>query len=230
MESGVPDILNVSVVFAGVELMNMPDARGNLSSALNDAEILTEEVGFSLPVVEGAPSAARRYVLERDRISIEVTTGRSSIQKDYPSPTTPSDDFDRLAEIVTHALINTDFEEQELSAYGYNMVIVFNPDWQQPAIQYLGEHLFSPTAYIKDGWQREGGYGSLLFTDDQKRRWTFLLEPRPRNNTTSKRLYIAVNLHIPDTEPPNQESISGALDESLRNSTDFVEQLLRADG
>ncbi len=225
MNSVVPDILSINVVFAGVELMNKPESGDNLARAAS-SDILTELVGMPPSSASSTLPSPRRYILQRDRISVDVDIARTSIQREFPSPP-PSDDFARLAYVTTVVLDNTDFEEQQLSAYGYNMVIVFDPGWQEPTIQYLGEHLFSTDVFTMDDWTNTGGYGSLVFTDDDERKWTFLLEPRPRDDVASKKLYMTVNQHIADTRLPMQESINSALNESLRRSTYLVEQLLR---
>ena len=120
MTTVVPDILSTSIVFAGAELMNKQDSRENLANAVN-AGIVTEEVGIPIPSGAGAPPSVRRYTLQRDRISVEASAVRTSIQRDFPS-NPPTGDFARLAQVTINVLGNTDFSEQSVSAYGYNIV------------------------------------------------------------------------------------------------------------
>ena len=227
MDTVVPDILSASIVFAGAELMNRPDARESLANAVN-AGILTEEVGIPLPSAGGTPPSVRRYTLQRDRISVETSAARTVIQREFPS-NPPSRDFARLALVTESALSNTDFREQRVSAYGYNIIMEFDPGWDKPTIEYLGEHIFSPAPFLRDDWKHTGGYGSLVFEDDLERRWTFLLEPRPRDDAENRKLYMTVNLHVRKSDLPELESIDSALNESLQRSVFLVDQLLSAD-
>ena len=227
MDTVVPDILSASIVFAGAKLMNRPDARENLANAVN-AGILTEEVGISLPSAGGTPPSVRRYTLQRDRISVETSAARTVIQREFPS-NPPSGDFARLAQVTESVLSNTDFREQSVSAYGYNMVMEFDPGWDKPTIEYLGEHIFSPDPFLRNDWKHTGGYGSLVFEDDLGRRWTFLLEPRPRDDAENRKLYMTANLHVRKSDLPELESIDSALNESLQRSVFLVDQLLSAD-
>ena len=94
-------------------------------------------------------------------------------------------------------------------------------------MQYLADHLFSTDSFSMDDWRNTGGYGSLIFTDDHQRKWTFLLEPRPRDDVASRKLYMTVNQHLAGATPPVQDFIDSALNESLQRSTYLVEQLLR---
>lgn len=221
----VPDILSASIVFAGAELMNKPDARENLANAVK-AGILTEEVGIPLPSGSGAPPSVHRYTLQRDRISVEASAVRTAIQREFPS-NPPTGDFARLAQVTISALDNTDFSEQSVSAYGYNIFMEYDPGWNSPTIEYLGKHVFSPTLFTRSDWRQTGGYGSLMFEDPLGRRWTFLLEPRPRDDYESRKLYVTANLHIPKSDLPNLESITSSLDESLDRSVYLVDQLMR---
>ena len=226
MTTVAPDILSASIVFAGAELLNKSGASESLANAVN-AGIVTEEVGIPLPSGAGAPPSVRRYTLQRDRISVEAFPGRTSIQRDFPS-NPPSDDFARLAQVTESVLSNTDFTQQGVNAHGYNMIMEFDPGWNRPTIEYLGEHMFSPSPFSRDDWKHTGGYGSLVFEDNSGHRWTFLMEPRPRDNAESRKLYLKVNLHVPEPGLPELDSIESALNESLKRSVYLVEQLLLA--
>lgn len=222
----VPDILSASIVFAGADLMNKPNSRENLANAVN-AGILTEEVGIPIPSGAGAPPSVRRYTLQRDRISVEASAVRTSVQKDFPS-NPPAQDFERLAQVTISVFDNTDFSEQSVSAYGYNIVMEYDPGWSNPAIEYLGRHVFSPDLFARGDWRQTGGYGSLMFEEPSGRRWTFVMEPRPRDDHESRKLYMTVNLHISRSDLPGMESITSALNESLDRSVFLVNQLMRA--
>ena len=103
-----------------------------------------------------------------------------------------------------------------------------DPGWENPTIEYLGRHVFSAGLFARDDWGQTGGYGSLMYADPSGRRWTFVLEPRPRDDHESRKLYMTVNLHISSSDLPGLESITSALNESLDRSVYVVDQLMRA--
>ncbi len=227
MNSLIQDVLNASMVFVGVELMNKPDARDNLMKVANTEVMEAAEIGFPVSASGGIPTPIHRFALQRDRISLDIAPARSSVTKEYLSQTSPPEDIDQLAKIVACAIDNTEFEEQQLSAYGYNMVIVFSPDLEEPAVQHLGKHLFNPYHFGREEWERIGGLGTLYFSDGD-RRWTFNIEPRPREDFESNKLYMSVNLHVPDSELPDENVIKDGFNEVLEEAKRLTKQLLTA--
>ena len=217
MNSLVQDVLNASMVFMDVELMNKPDARSKLAEAAN-GEVIGVDLGLSL-TLGGAPEPSRRFVLQRERISLEVTPGRSSVAMEY-SPR----DFTQIAEIVTSAIENTEFEGQQLSAYGYNMMLVIDPNLGTSAVEHLGKYLFASTKFGREGWERAGGLGILYFSDGD-RRWTFNVEPRPRDDVESNKLFMSMNLHLTRTVMPAEGAIVDTFTEMLDEAVRFTEQL-----
>ena len=224
MNSLIQDVLNASMAFVGVELMNKPDARDNLMKAAN-AEVMETEIGLSAP--GGMPTPVHRFVLQRDRISLDIASAISSVTKEYLSQTSSSEDIAHLAKIVACAIDNTEFGEQKLDAYGYNMVIVFSPDLDDPVAHHLGHHLFASYPFGREDWERIGGLGTLYFSDSA-RRWTFNIESRPREDFESKRLYMSVNLYVPDSELPDENAIKDGFNEVLEEANRLMNQLLTA--
>ncbi|MXY45934.1 MAG: hypothetical protein F4Y44_02900 [Chloroflexi bacterium] len=226
MDSLIQDVLNANVVFVGVELMNRPDARDNLIKAVN-AEVMNAEVGFAINASGGAPTPSHRFVIPRYRISLDITSTRSSITKEYLSQTSPSEDLEQLSNVASSAICNTIVEGQQLVAYGYNMAIVFSPDLSEPAIQHLGKRLYAPQAHTfgREDWDFTGGLGTLYFSDGN-RRWTFNMEPRPREDFGSKRLYISINLHVDEQELPDENAIKCSFEEVLNEANRLMKQLL----
>ncbi len=217
MDSLVQDVLNASMVFAGIELMNRPDARDKLESAAG-TEVVGLDVGFSV-ADGGAPEPSRRLVLQRDRISLDLSSTRSSVAIEYPNR-----DFVQLAKVVDIALSNTD-SGQQLGPYGYNMALVLNTGLDEPAVSFLGNSLFHTQLFQQPQWNRVGGYGTQIFTDGS-RQWTFRVEPRPINDNNSRRLFMAINVHIDDAGRPTEEEIRRGFIEILSNAEQFVSQLL----
>ena len=226
MNSLIQDVLNASMAFVGVELMNKPNAQDNLMKAAN-VEVMEAEIGFSVNAPGGMPTPVHRFVLQRDRISLDIASARSSVTKEYLSQTSPSEDIAHLAKIVACAIDNTEFEEQQLNAYGYNMMIVFSPDLDEPVAHHLGHHLFASYPFGREDWERIGGLGTLYFSDSA-RRWTFHIESRPRGDFESKRLHMSINLHVPDSKLPDEDAIKDGFNEVLEEANRLMNQLLTA--
>ena len=135
MDSLVQDILNASMVFAGIELMTGPNAQNALGRVAN-AEVVGMDVGFSV-TAGGTPQPSRRLTLQRDRISLDIAPARSAVSMEY-SPR----DFSLLSKVISCAIENTSLEGQNLTAHGYNLMLVLAPELTQPAVEYIGNHLF----------------------------------------------------------------------------------------
>ena len=227
MESIVSDVLSASVVFVGITLMDKPDAQRNLAEVMR-SDVVQVETGISINPVGGVPNRpelAHRYALDRDRIYVETSPARSSVTKEYVSQTAPFEDFARLAQVVTCARDNTRLQSQQLRAYGYNMTVVFGPDWTQSASAYLGEHLFASHQLVPATWEAIGGLGTLYFWDGS-RRWTFNIEPRPRDDHQSSSFFLSINVHIESDDFPETDAITQAFNDVLNESSAFVGRLL----
>ena len=217
MDALVPDVLNASIVFLGMELMNTPEASRNLENAVN-GDVLGMDVGIAV-TAGGAPEPSRRIVLPRDRIAIEIASARSSVVAEYPQP-----DFIRMAGIVACALENTEIEEQQ-ATFGYNMTLVLSPELEGTAVKHIGDHLFSATSFGREDWQRVGGLGTLYFLDGH-RRWTFSIEPRPRDDAQSKRFFMSINLHQSNVNLPSESDVVNTFVEMLTEAGQFMDQLV----
>ena len=217
MPSLVQDLLNASIVFLGIELMNKPQAGESLRAA-TDAEVVGSEVGFSVSA-SGAPESARRFILPRDRISLDITSGRSSVTMEYPP-----DDFAQLAKVIACAIDNTE-EGQRPAAFGYNMILVLDSELTEPAVKLLGNRLITSQSLGRESWDRIGGLGAIYFQDGL-RRWTFNVEPRPREDLESKKLFMSVNLHLPNEELPAEQVVVETFSEMLNEARSLANQII----
>ena len=230
MESVIEDILSADLIFLGVGLINSPESFEQFKASL-DTEIQAE-VGILANVSGGSsgigavPETAHRFLLNRDRILLDILPNvRSSITRQYPSNANSSTDFARLAEVVACAFECTDFSNQQLTAFGYNLRYVLAPELSEPAISYLGKRLFDGQSLGKRGWETFGGMGSILFLDGI-RRWTFNVEPRPRDNYESRKLFLHLNLHLESSERPSEQDINVAFAEMKEEVDNFVRRLI----
>ena len=217
----IQDILNASIVFAGVELMNRQDAQSALGGVAN-TEVVGMDVGFSV-TAGGTPEPTRRLTLQRDRISLDIASTRSTVSMEYPPR-----DFSLLSRVICCAVESTNLQGQELTAHGYNMTLVLAPELTRPAVEYIGDHLFESRNFGRDEWELAGGLGTLYF-DEGDRRWTFNIEPRPRNDMRSRKLFMSVNLHVlGDNMPTDHDVIGGTFREVLSAVEYFASQFIRA--
>ena len=182
----IEDILQANLVLLGVSLINTPDKSAIFRKVVS-TEVTTAEAGLGTEVVN------RTHALNRDRITITGSPDRSAIVREYPTES----DLERLAQVAAMAIENTDFDGQELRAFGYNIELVYEPDSKELAIQYLSHRLFIPTLLQEGGWRLFGGAGRLVFEKDG-RIWQARLEPRFNDQTTSK-VFVSLNLHRSET-------------------------------
>ena len=223
MNSLVQEILNASMVFAGIELMTGPNARDALARVAN-TEVIGTDVGFSV-TAGGAPQPSRRLILQRDRISLDISSARSAVSMEYPPR-----DFSLLSEVINCAIENTRFEGQHLTAHGYNLMLLLEPELTQPAAEYIGNHLFASRHFGRENWRLAGGLGTLYFIDGT-RRWALNVEPRPRDDMQSNRLFMSVNLHVPGREMPDGlDTIETTFKDVLDGLEHFAGQLIDAGG
>ena len=121
------------------------------------------------------------------------------------------------------AVESTDLVDGKPQAFGYNIEMVFNQDTGQSAIQYLGERLFDYGRLGKEGWDRVGGRGQLIFTGSTGQ-WTITVEPRFGEESTS-RFFLSLNLHKNEQRLPAKDEITTSLEEIWQEAIDFVERL-----
>ena len=112
-------------------------------------------MGSIANVLSGLTEQNRILTLRRERIELNLSPSRSLIAREYPDQA----DFERLDEVATLAIANTELADKRPQAFGYNIEMVFEQDTQQPAIYYLGERLFNYQALGKDDWKPLGGRG-----------------------------------------------------------------------
>ena len=215
MDSLIADILSVDVVLVGVSLLRQQEEFETFTSEVGSEDISVEPIGIIPPNMAGVS-----ITLNRDRISLSVLPDRTSIVKEYPSLSNLDEDLDRLAEVTVCAIRNTDTSAQQLRAYGYNMQLVFDLGVEEPASLYIGKRLFG-------NWfngELVGGTGQLIFSDGESR-WSFNIQPRPNNDMTTKKLYLALNLHIAEESMPHKDKIRSSLGEMREKAVDFMTQL-----
>ena len=222
----ISDILSMNLVLVNCLLFNEEREIEAFTRNAN-AEVQTS-IGFvGPPGATGAP-IEKLVELERDRISIQVIPGRTTITKGYPSFPSIEDDVARLCDVTANAIESSsessDVEDNTPTAYGFNIQLVTDNDSDEFASSYIGKRLFGAWR-VESDWEVEGGTGQLIFRDARQRRWSFNVQPRPANDSSTKRVFLATNLHLEERRFPHQEEIKSSYDEMLKRIRTFLAQL-----
>ena len=220
----IQDVLKANLVLLGVDLLNSQEAVQTFANAVG-AEIsiganMLPGFPFPFPDIPG-PGAGGTITIDRDRIVIETSPTRTIIGRDYPS----YDDLNRLSEVAGYAIEQTEGAgAQPLRAIGYNIELVYDQTSTTTAIKYLAERLFTADMPSNEGWQLAGGTGRLTFDDTLGRRWNVSLEPRHKDQETT-RIFMSVNAHQNNPRLPSKDEIKRYFQEAWQQAHDFVSKL-----
>ena len=208
----IRDVLQTNLILVGVSLINTPEEHAAFRKDVG-TEVVRAEIGLGQEVIE------RTHTLNRDRITVTESSGRSVITREYPADS----DLERLAQVAGMAIANTDLDGQELQAFGYNIELVYEPDSEELAIQYLADRLFMPHLLQDEGWQLFGGTGRLFFQKGGQP-WQARLEPRFNDDTTTS-IFASLNLHRAESDLPTEDDIRDSLKLLWTEAHNLVTQL-----
>ena len=218
MSVTIQDVLKANVVLVGVGLLNYPDEVERFRSAV-DTDVSVTGSGFILDAQSSIAQPGRTLNLNRDRIVLELSQVRSSIEREYPS----EEDLGRLAEVARHAISATELEGTSPRAFGYNIELIYDQDSGQSAFSYLAERLFTDNLFLDLGWQLSGGTGKLMFDMDGKR-CNVTVEPR-FNDVAATKVFFSLNLHHDEQRIPNGDEIKDSLREIWDQAHIFANHL-----
>ena len=222
MSSQISEILSMNLVLVNCLLFN--DENEIEAFTRDENAEVQASIGFlGPPGATGAP-IEKVVELERDRISIQVIPGRTTISKGFPSFPDVENDILRICDVTDNAIQSSTLENNTPTAFGFNIQLVADNDSDEVASSYIGNRLFGGWSNGND-WQVEGGTGQLIFRDDRQRRWSFNLQPRPANDMSTKRVYLATNLHLDEDRVPNLDEIKASYDEMIERISAFLTQL-----
>ena len=214
----IQDVVKANLVLVGLRLLNSPEQIERFGKAIR-SDVQIAGAGLVANIASGLTEPGLTLGLNRDRITLDLSQSRSTVNREYPS----RGDLSRLAEVAWQAIDNTDLTERPHLAFGFNIEMIFDQDSQPSAFGYLSAKLFDGQPLGNEGWNFVGGAGRLIF-DDNGRSWTFNLEPR-FNNPTESRVFLGGNLHFGRHPLPNETEIVGFLEEVWDKSHAFVERL-----
>ena len=214
MVAKIEDILQVNLVIVGLRLVNTQEETQAFRREVG-TEITTAEAGMGQEVI------SRTHTLNRDRISVVSNPDRTTVAREYPD----DGDIRKLASVAGAAVKVTDLSEQQLRAFGYNLELVFEPDPQERALQYLAIRLFRADLLDNEETNLLGGSGKLFF-NKHGYLWQAALEPR-LNDLNTTRVFLGLNLHREETDPTvlPEEEIMGSLTLLSAEARSLVEKI-----
>ena len=219
------DVLTANLVLTGITLLGEKGQRDIFSDLVNTEMISERVVNVSVPSLPmiGSPAnfsdTGLVLSLNRDRIQLVSAPSRTTIERQYPT----FDDLGRLAEVASYAIDATDLDGQALTAFGFNIGLVYRQSEEQSSERYIAERLFRHERFGIESWTLAGGSGRVSFEGNDAR-WTASVEPRAED-PSGRRVFLSLNLHRDTQQVPNREEILGSLQEVWDRSRDFATQL-----
>lgn len=221
----IGDVLKTNLVLIGVRLLNTPDARAKFDDGVG-TDVSETGVGITLnisvaplPVGPTQLELGQTLTLNRDRITLELTPDRTTINRDYPS----KDDLARLAEVAALAIKSSDTHNLGLRAVGFNIDVVYEQTTGLTALSFLVGRVFVPKLFQSAGYQLQGGAARLhLLRGEQV--WNINIEPR-FNNPESTKVYASFNLHRDTKSLPQPDHIKASLEEVWDQAYSIVKSL-----
>ena len=219
MAINIQDVVSANLVLVGIGLLNTPEELEDFRKGIGATEIVSRSsLALTGPLPDNAETG-RTVALERERITLELSSSRSSVERAYPL----KEDLERLANVAGHAITKTDLQGKRPRAFGFNLDLVYDQISEWPSVRYLAERLFSSVPLGNERWQLFGGMGRLIFKDGEKF-WTVKLEPRFNEQDTTK-IFLSINLHRNEQRLPDKNEIRDSLCETWDQAHEFAIRL-----
>ena len=217
-------IVKAGVVLTRLELLGSSD---EVEAFCETADTKTQFSGASInaDIETGEQFQTRQFRLNRERVNIEVSPVRSSLQAEYPSP-------DGLALLAT--LVHAGVESLTLpptsyeGAAGYNIEAECELGAGISSGAYLGSRLFSDAIRSLMDGHLDRGLAHFTFSDGTTL-WNFRIEPR-FNDPEASAVFVSLNQHKPLTALPSLTEISSGLTSSWDRVNDLVGLLKELEG
>lgn len=221
MAAHLREIINFSLVIMDLELL-APDGSFTDFQRGIDAEV-RQGGGVSIDVTTGQPQQARILHLDRDRITLNLSPGRSSVTRDFPAVESLSADAARFAHVVHSALVAGNNLSDARQTFGYNAELVFDQDSNPTAFEYIGERLIRNERVASPDRQFLGGACRMIVRDELGQ-WTYNLEPR-FNDVQNPRVFINVNLQNEERPLPQGTETADAIVQLVQSVQALMDRL-----
>ena len=221
MPIDVQDVLDVNLTLVGIELLNSDEGvTAFRQSVQSEISATTTGIAIPAPISADRPIQRQQFELGKERISVVAHAERSAVSRSYPSQI---DDLERLAEVASLAIDNTDVSGQELRAYGYNIDVVGRLTAGLTVDQFVATRVFGSDFRRRIGGEFVGGVVRATFEADGEI-WNMRLEPRMNDDSGSK-IFVSLNLHKLDTQIPTRAGVAKSLRQVWEKANKIVESL-----
>ena len=214
MPAVVQDVLKVNIVFVGLELLNAPEAHEKFIDDVG-SEVIPDSVLIASNA-NAAPVPGRIFRLPKDRVQVDSSPMRSSVAIEYPS----FDDLGRLEQVTQMVLNHTVESDQQPTAFGFNVELVYEQTSYPTAQNYLAQHIFADSIRGIEGWNLVGGSGQLIF-EEFGHRWTLTMAPR-LNDERTNRVFLTLNYHFQEQRVPGDSEITEGFRETWKRAHALV--------
>ena len=216
MPAEIHDVLKINIVLVGANLLDTSKKFERFSAKVSTD--VAPGLGLALGGPGLIPAPGRKLKLQRDRISLDLMPNHAAVEREYPSKS----DLPRLAEVAGAAIQSSELQGKTVTAFGYNIDLVFEQQARSSALEYLGDRLFTTVGFAQSDWKLVGGLGQLTF-DSSDGRWTIRLEPR--SNMDSSRGFVSLNLHKEEQRLPPLREIKQSFVQVWSQAHDLVKRL-----
>ena len=209
-------VLSTSFVVVGVKLLSEPEQAQEFGRRADAGEILISAAASPVEV-------ARTIRLDQVRMEVMTSENRTMVKKEYPSSL---EDVSRLVNAIEVALNASELQEQApVTALGYNIEVVYEPNAPDPVSDYIGRRMFSKVSSCfigKDGWKLRGVSGAVAFEGENGERYNLTIEPRLRE-LDSPRAFLSINHHVPSNTLPSIKEIQVLLEDVWNTADRFID-------
>ena len=220
MPTALREIINVNVVILDQDLL------GEDAQILEFQEAMGVNVrlsaGVATNVMTGQNHPTRTLNLDRDRISLNLASSRSTIIREFPGVDSLENELRRFAE-VAHAAFSTSRLTGTQCNFGYNVEMVFDQDAGETALEFLGKRILNYEVLSEPGRELMGGTCRFL-VNDKAGQWTYTIEPRA-GELQRHRVFLGVNLHQEQKVLPEQITISNAVNNIVSSAKELMHRL-----
>lgn len=226
MAANVRDVISVNATFVGIELLPTEEAvqgfRDGLDTEVSSSVAAAMAAAVVASAEPGIAGQARVLSIDKDRISLTLSSDRSIIQRDYPVV----NDLPLLARVTGAAIANTDMSSAKPRAFGYNIQLVFSQDSERFARKYLSTRIFPKDYPRNSDWHLRDGSAKLNYQDDGGKLWTATIEPR-FNDPNTPHVFLSLNMHIGEPRMPDTPEIAEHLETLWASAVSFVQSVDR---
>lgn len=226
MDIKIEDVLKINFVLVGIQLLNTEEQRAGFASKVGTEVSEVPSAGIrinftppGIPQTSLQPESGQTLMLNRDRIVLDLTPGRSIITREYPNKV----ELARLCQVAGIAMALSDLNGQELRAYGFNIEVIYELTSGEDASQFMANCIFAPSLFHEAGFQVVGGSPRLnLLREGQI--WNVNIEPRFGDPSANK-VFASLNLHKDDGSMPDDSIVAASLDELWNQAHSIMESL-----